>query len=165
MGSVRATSKLTALFSWLAFPALVVICEYLDEKFPNVGEELYGKTIEEKAEVRMWLRRIDFNLEMPILNGFRFAEGKPLFEHRIKVIPQAADDLKAIGRERTAWIDGILADGRKWLCGDRLTLADFWLYTVLDFGASVGQPINPEAKNVIALMERLKSRPSIVNNQ
>lgn len=68
---------------------VTVICEYLNDKYNG---DLFGKTTEEKAETRMWLRRIDFNLEMPIFGGFRFAEGLPIFESRIHVIPQAAAD-------------------------------------------------------------------------
>ena len=33
-----------------------------------------------------------FNLEMPIFNGFRYSEGLPIFETRLKCIPQAAAD-------------------------------------------------------------------------
>jgi len=103
---------------------VTVISEYLNDKYNG---SLFGSTAEEKAETRMWLRRIDFNLEMPIFNGFRFGEGLEMFKPRLKVIPQAADDLKGIGRERTMWLDGILADGRKYLCGDRFSCADIWL--------------------------------------
>lgn len=80
------------------------------------------------------------------------------------MIPQASDDLKAIGQERTMWLDKIMSDGRKYLCGDKLTAADLWLYVVLTFGAAVGQPINPEAKNVLAFVDRLKDRESIVKS-
>jgi len=61
---------------------------------------------------------------MPIFGGFRYAEGLAIFENRLKVIPQAAADLKGIGQERTMWLDNILADGRKFLCGDRMSCAD-----------------------------------------
>lgn len=44
-----------------------MICEYLNDKYNG---NLFGKTLEEKAETRMWLRRIDFNLEVGCLNLF-----------------------------------------------------------------------------------------------
>jgi len=100
---------------------VTVISEYLNDIYSG---SLFGSTPEEKAETRMWLRRIDFNLEMPTFNGYRFAEGLAMFTPRLKVIPQAADDLKGIAQQRTMWLDGIVADGRKLLCGDRFSCAD-----------------------------------------
>lgn len=45
---------------------VTAICEYLNDKYNG---DLFGSTPEERAEVHMWNRRIDFNLEMPIFNG------------------------------------------------------------------------------------------------
>ena len=39
---------------------ITAICEYLEDKFPN--KPLIGSTPEEKAETRMWTRRIDLNI-------------------------------------------------------------------------------------------------------
>jgi glutathione S-transferase len=63
------------------------ICEYLDEVSP--GSSLIGKTPQEKAETRMWVRRIDLNILEPMANGFRFGEGLRMFQDRIRCIPQA----------------------------------------------------------------------------
>ena len=50
--------------------------------------------------------------------------------------------------------------GKAFIVGDRLTLADILLYCFLTFGAGVGQPLNPENKNVNAWYERMKARTS-----
>ena len=76
---------------------ITAICEYLDETGP-AGTSLIGSTAQERAETRMWTRRIDLNIVEPLANGFRFAEGLKLFTGRIHVIPHAADDFKQIGR-------------------------------------------------------------------
>ena len=55
---------------------ITAICEYLDEVTP--GASLIGTTPLERAETRMWTRRIDLNIVEPMLNGFRFAEGLKL---------------------------------------------------------------------------------------
>jgi glutathione S-transferase len=136
---------------------VTAICEYLDEIAP--GSSLIGTTPKERAETRMWTRRIDLNIVEPMANGFRFAEGLKLFQNRIRCIPQAADDLKRTAQEKLAWLDGLIA-GREWICGDRLTLADIFLFAFLDFGAQVGQPVNPELRNVTAHHARMKARPS-----
>jgi glutathione S-transferase len=67
--------------------------------------------------------------------------------------------LKHIAQEKLAWLDKLI-EGRMFACGDRLTLADVLLFVFLDFGAGVGQPVNPELKNVAALYARMKARPS-----
>ena len=138
---------------------ITAICEYLDEKFP--GGSLIGTTPEERAETRMWTRRVDLNICEPMANGFRFSEGLPLFQHRMRCLPEAADGLKAIAQDKLAWLDKLMA-GREFLAGKRLTMADILLFGFLDFGAVVGQPINPEFKNVTAWFERMKARPSAV---
>jgi len=136
---------------------ITAICEYLDEVSP--GPSLIGATAEERALTRMWARRIDLNILEPMANGFRFAEGLKMFESRIHCIPQAAGDLKAIAQERLAWLDGLI-EGRHFLCGDRPTLADILLFAFVDFFARVGQPINPELRNIAAWHARMKARPS-----
>ncbi|WP_135465858.1 glutathione S-transferase family protein [Crenalkalicoccus roseus] len=136
---------------------VTAICEYLDEIAP--GPSLIGATPKERAETRMWTRRIDLNIVEPMANGFRFAEGLKLFQNRIRCIPQAADDLKRTAQEKLAWLDGLI-EGREWICGDRLTLADIFLFAFLDFGAQVGQPVSPGLRNVTAHHARMKARPS-----
>lgn len=136
---------------------ITAICEYLDEKFP--GGSLIGKTPEERAETRMWVRRIDLNIVEPLAAGFRYSDGLKLFQNRIHVIPQAAADLKEIAQERLKWLDGLMA-GKSYVCGERLSLADILLFAFLEFGARVGQPLDPALKTVGAWYERMKARPS-----
>ena len=137
---------------------ITAICEYLDEVGP-AGRTLIGSTPEERAETRMWTRRIDLNIAEPMANGFRFAEGLKMFENRIHCIPQAADDLKQIAQEQLTWLDGLIA-GRTFICGDTLTLADILLFCFVDFFAGIKQPLNPANTNIAAWYERMKARPS-----
>lgn len=137
---------------------ITAICEYLDEIGPK-GKTLIGATPEERAETRMWVRRIDLNILEPLANGFRFAEGLKLFEPRIRTIPHAAADLKTLAQEKLTWLNGLM-DGREFICGKRMTLADILLYVFLEFGASVGQPINPANANLVRMVEAMKARPS-----
>ena len=136
---------------------ITVICEYLDEI--NGNSDLIGKTPQERAETKMWVRRIDLQIIEPLTNGFRSAEGYEFFKERLHLIPQAADDLKAIAQDRLAWLDQQL-EGKEFICGDRLTLADIMLYCFLNFGATVGQPINEGNKNISALYAKLDSLDS-----
>ncbi len=137
---------------------ILPICEYLDEIHP--APPLIGTDPESRAMTRMWTRRIDLNVCEPMANGFRFSNGLRLFENRMRCIPQAADDLKAIAAEKLTWIDGLIA-GRAFIVGDRFTLADVLLYSFLDFGAQVGQPLDPANKNLSAWKARVEERPSV----
>jgi glutathione S-transferase len=77
----------------------------------------------------------------------------------MRVLPEAADGLKAVVRDKVAWLDGLLA-GRKFLAGDRFTLADIVLYSALDFGTHWNQAFDPNLKNVKAFFDRVAERPS-----
>jgi len=136
---------------------ILPICEYLEEKYPT--PPLVGRSAEERAVTRMWARRIDLNIVEPMANGFRYAEGLMLFKDRMRTIPQAADDLKAIAREKLAWLDGLM-NGNEFIVGNRLTLADIFLFAFLDFGRTVGQALDPQLHWVNGWFARMAARPS-----
>jgi glutathione S-transferase len=136
---------------------VVAICEYLEDVQPK--PPLVGSTPEEKAETRMWTRRVDLNICEPMTNGFRYAEGLAIFKDRMRVLPEAAAGLKACGQDKLGWLDGLM-DGRTWIAGNRFTLADVHLYCFLDFLAGVGQPIDPAHTRVKAWFDRAAARPS-----
>ncbi len=134
-----------------------VICEYLEERHPQ--PPLIGTTPEQRAETRMWTRRAVLNVIEPMSNGFRWKEALAMFKDRMRTIPQAADDLKAVAQDGLRLFDAELA-GRSFIAGSRFTLADVALYSMLDFFALVGQPLDPTLANVGAWFRRVGSRPS-----
>jgi glutathione S-transferase len=136
---------------------IIPICEYLEEKHPS--PVLIGATAEERAECRMWTRRIDLNICEPAINGFRFAEGLKLFESRIVTVPEAAPGLKKVAADRLAWLDGQM-NGKEFVCGKRFTLADILLFCVVNFMGTVRQPLDPANTNIAAWFARVKARPS-----
>ena len=137
---------------------ITAICEYVDE-IKKDTPSLIGDTPEERAKTRMWVRRIDLNVAEPAANGFRFSMGLKMFQDRIRCIPEAADGLKATAQDKLAWLDGLLGS-KPFIAGNKLTLADIHLFAFVDFMNSVGQPLNPEAKNLTAWYGRMKARPS-----
>ena len=136
---------------------ILPICEYLEEVHPTPA--LIGTNAEERAVTRMWTRRIDLNVCEPMANGFRYSTGLRLFESRMRVIPQAADDLKALAAEKLAWLDGLVGS-KPFVVGDRFTLADILLFVFIEFGGQVGQPLDGANKNLAAWRERVSARPS-----
>ena len=135
----------------------VAICEYLEEKHPEPA--LIGKTPEQRAETRMWTRRVELNITEHLYAGFRYAEGLDLFRDRVYCIPDAAAEIKKKAQGGLEWLDGLMADN-EYICGNRITLADIVLYCCVDFVASVGQPLNPAHKNLQTWFDMMNARPS-----
>jgi len=136
---------------------VTAICEYLEEKHPS--PPLIGTTAEERAMTRMWTRRVDLYVVEPMLTGFRGAEGFNFFKDRMRLLPQAAADLKTLAQEKITWLDSLIA-GRDFIAGDRFTLADILLFCTMDFAATVGLPVNLENSNIAAWFGRIGDRPS-----
>lgn len=135
----------------------VAICEYLEEIQPKPS--LIGTTAAERAETRMWVRRIDLTICEPMGNGFRYAEGLALFKDRMPCIPEAAEGLKAQARHHLKWLNGQM-QGRDFLCGDRFTLADIMLHAAVRFFGRQGQPLDPALTQLHDWAERVGARPS-----
>lgn len=123
----------------------IAICEYLEELHPS--PPLIGATAEARAVTRMWVRRIDLGYVQPMVAGFRGAEGLRLFKNRMRCIPEGAATLKAMAGDGLAMIDRQLATS-PFICGPQLTLADLLLQAFLDFGATVGQPLDPSLTHI-----------------
>jgi glutathione S-transferase len=138
-----------------------VICEYIEEQHPT--PVLVGSTAEERAEARMWQRRVELNITENMYNGFRFAEGYELFKNRVHCIPPAAADLKATAQEWLVKLDALIA-GRDFICGNAPRFVDITLYCCMDFAKGVGQAINPELKNISAWFARMDKRPSATSS-
>ena len=133
------------------------ICEYIEEKYPTPA--LIGSTPEERAEARMWTRRIDLNICEPLAAGFRYGKGLKMFQDRIVCVPEASEGLKKVAADRLRWMDGQIA-GKQFVCGDRFTLADMMLYCWVNFGNTVGQPLDAANTNIAAWFARISERPS-----
>ena len=133
----------------------IAICEYLEELHP--APALIGSTPEERAETRMWVRRIDLGFVQPSVFGFRGAEGLGIFKDRMRCLPEAAAGMKAVAKDGLAMIDAQLA-GKQFVCENRFTLADILLFCFTSFGAQVGQPADPALANLANWSARIAAR-------
>ncbi|NCF43591.1 MAG: glutathione S-transferase [Proteobacteria bacterium] len=137
---------------------ITAICEYLDDITPD--KTLIGNTAQERANVRMWTRRVDLGICEPMANGFRYAEGIKIFESRMITLPEAADGLKRIAADKLTWLDAQMNDGREFIAGASLSMADILLYSMVVFFAGVGQPLDSSNSNVQGWFDRMAARPS-----
>lgn len=140
----------------------VAIAEYLEELHP--APALIGATPAERAQTRMWWRRVELNVTEFIHNAYHYAEGLARFQSRIPVVPEAADGLKAVARDRLRWLDGMFGAG-PYLCGARFTAADIWLYVWLDFGDTVQQPFDRGLPRIGPWFERVAARPGAARSR
>jgi glutathione S-transferase len=121
------------------------ICEYLEEIQPS--PPLIGSTPAERAQTRMWVRRI-------VLADYEQAGvmTKPMLPS------EAGAALKAKSRSKMFWLDAQM-QGQTYLCGSRYSLADIYLYCFLQFGANHGQPIPAQCGWLCNFFVRMKARP------
>ena len=135
----------------------VVICDYLEDLNPTPA--LIGTNPAERAEARMWNRRIEQRITEPMYAGFRFAEGLGMFKDRMYCMPDAAASFKELAQEGMGWLNTQM-EGKEFLCGDRLTIGDLVLYCCTDFASKVGQNMNPAHTNIGEWFARIGARDS-----
>jgi len=129
-----------------------VICQYLDEIYPDIP--LIGSTPEERAQTRMLMRRVDLRVIAPLTTGYRGNEGLNFFKDRLRCLPEASDGLKNMTQDGYGEINQGL-EGHKWLAGDRFTYADILLFVFVEFGSWWNQQVLAEYKNIHAWRERM----------
>jgi glutathione S-transferase len=141
----------------LVVPDSGVICEYLDEAYPETA--LLGRTFADRVETRRLVAWFDGKFATEVSRNL-------LFEKLMKRLygrgePNAA--ALRVGysalKDHLLYI-GWLAETRKWLAGASISLADFAAaahLSALDFIGDVDWSVSPFARDWYA---RIKSRPS-----
>ena len=136
----------------------VAICEYLEEQadFPK----LIGDSPNQRAIQRSWQRRIELLVSENIYNAYRFSVGLEIYKDRVHCIPDAAEDLEKAAQNNLMIIDQLI-ENKTWICGDWFSLSDILLFCALDFGASVGQPIDTGLLNLNVWFATMMTRESV----
>ena len=141
----------------MVVPDSGVICEYLEDAYPDTP--LLGVTLGERVEVRRLVAWFDGKFDQEVtrnLNGQKYLK---------RLAAQGHPDATALRagyanlREHLPYL-GWLAETRKWLAGDAISLADLAAaahLSVLDFTGDVDWSVSAGAREWYA---RVKSRPS-----
>jgi glutathione S-transferase len=141
----------------LAIPDSSVICEYLDEAYPDTP--LLGHTLGERVEVRRLVAWLDGKFSQEVTRNLY---GEKIIKRLSGVGQPDATALRIgfsnlkIHLEYIGW----LAESRRWLAGNALSLADLAAaahLSALDFIGDVDWTASPAARDWYA---RVKSRPS-----
>jgi glutathione S-transferase len=141
----------------LIIPDSSVICEYLDEAYPEGS--LLGRTLAERIEVRRLAAWFDGRFAVEVTQNLYGEKFLRRLTRRGNPDPAAIRTGYTALRYHLDYI-GWLAETRKWLAGSALSMADFAAaahLSTLDFIGEVDWSISPPAKDWYA---RMKSRPS-----
>jgi glutathione S-transferase len=134
----------------------VAICRYFEALHPE--PPLMGTDVRDRAFVEMWNRRMELNVFGPV--GRYFQHASELFKTRLRQIPEYAASQREEAVNRYNWLDSELAS-RKFVAGDRFTIADITLVCAIDLGKNlVNFPIPADLKNLNRWYGEVSSRPS-----
>jgi glutathione S-transferase len=124
-----------------------VIVQYLADQKPGAGL-IPGAGSLERYRIQEWLNFISTELHKTF---------GPIFR------PTTPDAFKALSRENLAkrfdYLNGVLA-GRQYLAGDKFTVADAYLFTVLRWSPRVEIDI-AKWPNLKAYVDRVAARPKV----
>ena len=141
---------------------ITAIAEYLEDVQPEPA--FIGRNAAERAETRMWARRLDLELGSPLGIAFQAGRARKFFEGK-KDLPseQAAADFLEIGMKRLHWLEGVMA-GRDYVCGERFSWADVPLFAYLEFfGVKARQEeYYPKGGWLDQWRARMRARPAII---
>lgn len=136
------------------------IIDYIDNAFE--GPSLNGETAKEKAVITMFQRRA----EAQVLDAFSagFHHGTDGLGPELETYQNKGWGLHQINQALSAlnYFDKVLAVN-DFVAGDKFSVADITLYAGIALGAFSKSSVPAECTNVLAWHERMKNRPSIIN--
>jgi glutathione S-transferase len=133
----------------------VAICRYFEEQKPE--PPLFGVGAKERALVDMWNRRMELTMFIQIADSFR--QRHEFFKGRIRQCPEYAEVQRQNAEDSLKWIDTELAD-RRFIAGDKFTIADITAMVGIDFGRVSKIAIQPDQKNLARWHAEVSARPS-----
>jgi glutathione S-transferase len=133
----------------------VAICRYFEDLHPEPA--LMGVDAKDRAVVEMWNRRMELVLFAHI--GRYFQHTSEIFKTRIKQMPEVAEVAREAALAQMRMIDGFIA-GRRFIAGERYTIADISAMVALGLGAVVGLTVDPGLANLTRWYGEVSERPS-----
>lgn len=133
----------------------IAICRYLEELHPTPA--LFGSDAWQRAQVEMWMRRIEFALMSRI--GAVWVNTHKFTAH----LGTQYKDYGEASRERSHkamhWLNDELA-GKEFIANGQFSMADIVALTTLDFATWIGLETPKELANLHAWHARVSARPS-----
>lgn len=132
----------------------LAIIEYLEDRFPDGG--LLGSDPLERARARDVERIVDLRIAGP-MGAYGHAKNSPLGR---PPDPEKAAAMEAQVQIPLDYLEGLLADGRPLLLGERVNLADLTLQASLQFLRYVEGDLFGDRPLLRAWDERYRERPA-----
>lgn len=133
----------------------VAICRYLETLHPEPS--LFGRDDREQAHIEMWNRRLERHL-MDVIGGVGLHTFE-FFKDKIEQIPAFADSQRRLMAKKWAWFDQEMSDGRKFVAGDRISVADLTGAAALKIQEYAQEAIPPGLTHASAWAARIEARP------
>ena len=133
----------------------VAICRYFEEIQP--APSLFGTSPFEMATVDMWVRRIEFNVMMPVGNYWRHAH--PFTAALLTQFKDFGESNRDVYAGAQRWLNNELAN-RPFIAGDDYTMADICTLSTVDFATWIGLPLDPAPENLNRWHTTVTARPS-----
>jgi len=150
--AINPAGKVPALVDGdLVLTESVAIVLYLAEKYPDKG--LLPTDLKQRAEVNRWLLFAATELEQPL---WRIVRHTRLYPENLRLPGDVA-----IARQEFKEMAEVLEEhmqGRRFLVGDRVSVADFVMAYTLDWGNEVG--LLEGFPRLLTYMERMYARPN-----
>ncbi|HSV02105.1 MAG TPA: glutathione S-transferase family protein [Phenylobacterium sp.] len=138
-----------------AISETVAICRYFEETQPD--PPLFGDTPLGKAQVDMWIRRVEFQVMQPVGNFWRHAH--PRTAALLTQYKDFGESNRAAYGAALKWLNRELADN-PFVAGEAYSMADICALTTIDFADWIGLPVPDELEKVTAWRARVSARPS-----
>ena len=108
----------------------MAICDLFEAMETN-GTTLLGATPLAQATTRMWQRRVEQQICIPLMSSFRWGKAKDFFakrgHHGLTPSDDAAEQQMTVVKDQLKWLNDQMGSNT-YICGDDFTLADITLY-------------------------------------
>ena len=133
----------------------IAICRYLEELHPTPA--LFGNDAWQRAQVEMWMRRIEFALLSRI--GAVWINTHKYTAHLGTQYKDYGEASRIRSVKALHWLDEELKE-REFLATDTFSMADIVALTTLDFATFIGIETPAELTHLRAWHARVSDRPS-----
>ncbi|WP_439497542.1 glutathione S-transferase family protein [Bosea sp. (in: a-proteobacteria)] len=138
-----------------ALAETIAICRYLEGLHPEPS--LFGRDPMEQALTEMWNRRVELGLFSSVSAVFRHSH--PSMAELEDQVPEWAEASREQIDDYLLILDLQLA-GNRFVCGDRLTVADITAGIAIDFMKPSRVPLSEDLVNIRRWHGELSARPS-----
>jgi glutathione S-transferase len=133
----------------------IAICRYLEELHP--APALFGNDAWQRAQVEMWMRRIEFALMSRI--GAVWVNTHKYTAHLGTQYKDYGEASRVRSLKALHWLNDELK-GREFLATDTFSMADIVALTTIDFATFIGIETPAELAHLQAWHARVSARPS-----